>query len=233
MMEQDMHANEIIRAECRQFEIDLADYLEGEPRPEVARHAETCPFCSVVLADLALLRSEARSLPLEDPPARVWANVRAQLAAEGVVREQGSWRRWFSAVNLQHAAAPFGALACLAILSAGLVVPNSSMDRARTAGWLSLKDRDAAAARILKVEDGELADMVSELERDFHDQQASLAPAVKETYLQGLKSLDESISECRASVQEEPGNTLARQYLVAAYTQKAEVLAAALKYDVP
>ena len=219
--------------ECRQFEIDLAAYLEGEPLPEIARHAEACPFCSVVLTDLELLRSESRSLPLEEPPARVWANVRAQLAAEGVIREQVSWRRWFSLGNLQHAAAPLGALACLAIFGAVLLVPTSSMDHARTAGWLSLKDRDAAAARILKVEDGELADMVGELERDFNAQQDSLTPTVKETYLQGLKSLDESISECRASVEQEPGNTLARQFLQAAYTQKAEVLAAALKYDVP
>jgi hypothetical protein len=219
--------------ECRQFEIDLADYLEGESRPEVARHAEACPFCSVVLADLELLRSEARALPMEEPPARIWSNVRAQLAAEGVIREQVSWRQWFSLGNLQHAAAPLGALACLAIFGAILLVPTSSMDHAKTAGWLSLKDRDAAAARVLRVEDGELASMVSDLEKDFNARQASLAPTVKDTYLQGLKSLDESISECRASVEQEPGNTLARQFLQAAYTQKAEVLAAALKYDVP
>src|SRR5512143_251620 len=202
MLEQNMDANEILRPECRQFEIDLSAYLEGEPRPEVARHAETCAFCSVLLRDLEMLRSEARTLPLEEPPARVWANIRSRLADEGIIHEQASWRRWFSLGSLEHAAAPLGALACLAILSAALLVPASSMDRARTAGWLSLKDRDAAAARILKVEDAELADTVSELERDFNDQQASLAPAVKETYLQGLKSLDESISECRASVRE-------------------------------
>ena len=116
--------------ECRQFEIDLAAYLEGEPLPEIARHAEACPFCSVVLTDLELLRSESRSLPLEEPPARVWANVRAQLAAEGVIREQVSWRRWFSLGNLQHAAAPLGALACLAIFGAVLLVPTSSRRRA-------------------------------------------------------------------------------------------------------
>ena len=89
------------------------------------------------------------------------------------------------------------------------------------------------AARVLKVEDEDLAATVSDLEKDFNARRESLAPTVKETYLQGLKSLDDSISECRASVQKEPGNTLAREYLVAAYTQKAEVLAAALKYDVP
>jgi len=55
---------------------------------------------------------------------------------------------------------------------------------------------------------------------------------VKATYRKGLESLDASIEECRASVEREPGDTLARQYLVAAYTQKAEVLATALQFDV-
>ncbi len=221
-------------AECRRFERELPAYLEGEPRPEVAGHAATCPYCSVVLTDLELIRTEAASLPLEEPPVRLWANVRAQLAAEGLIRERGGWRQWLDWARLEHSAAPLGALACLVIFSSVvLLIPSSSMDRSTTARWLSLKDRDAAAARILKAEDGDLASMVGELEKDFNARQGSLAPTVKETYLQGLKSLDDSINECRASVKEEPGNTLAREYLLAAYTQKAEVLAAALKYDIP
>ena len=232
-MENDLDREKSMRPECRQFELDLSAYLEGESRPEVTRHAEACPFCSVVLADMELIRSEASSLLLEDPPDRVWANVRAQLAAEGLIRERGDWRRWFAWGKLEHAAAPLGALACLLILGSALLVPSASMDRSTTASWLSLKDRDAMAARVLKVEDEDLAATVSDLEKDFNARRESLAPTVKETYLQGLKSLDDSISECRASVQQEPGNTLAREYLVAAYTQKAEVLAAALKYDVP
>jgi hypothetical protein len=233
MMENDRDRENPMRPECREFDLNLSAYLEGESRPEVVRHAAACPFCSVILSDLELIRSEASSLALDEPPSSVWANVRAQLAAQGLIREQVSWRRWFAWGNLEHTAAPLGALACLVIFSAVLLVPSASMDRSRTASWVSLKDRDAVAAHVLKVEDEDLASMVSNLEKDFNARQASLAPTVKETYLQGLKSLDESISECRASVQQEPGNTLAREYLVAAYTQKAEVLAAALKYDVP
>jgi hypothetical protein len=234
MTDNDRDRDAAMRPECDRFELELSAYLEGEPRPELERHAATCPYCSVVLADMALIRTEAASLPLETPPARVWANVRAQMAAEGLIKEQASWKRWFDWRSLEHSAAPLGALACLVIFSSVvLLVPSTSMDRSTTASWISLKDRDAMAAHILRVEDGDLASMVGELEKDFNARQGSLAPTVKATYLQGLKSLDDSISECRASVQKEPGNTLAREYLVSAYTQKAEVLAAALKYDVP
>jgi hypothetical protein len=221
------------RLACRQFELELSAYLEGESRPEVPRHAASCPFCSVLLADLQLIRTEVRSLPLQEPPARVWANVRATLAAEGIIREPESRAGWFKFPVLAHWAAPVGALAALVVISAALLVPSASIDHARTAAWLSVSDRDAIAARVLEVEDNTLANTVSELEKSFASRQASLEPSVKQAYLAGLKTLDNSIRETRASVEREPGNTLARQYLVAAYTQKAEVLAAALKFDVP
>lgn len=222
------------RAACRQFDLDLPAYLEGEARPELLRHAEACPFCSVILADLEQVRQQARVLPLEEPSARLWANVRSTLAAEGVIREQPSRSAgWLAGLAWGRFAAPVGALASLMIVSAVLLVPPGSLDHSRTSAWLSVTDRDAMAARVYRQEDSALASMVGELEKSFNAQQASLAPAVKAAYMKGLKSLDDSIRECRASVEREPGNTLARQYLVAAYTQKAEVLAAALKFDVP
>ena len=80
--------SQTIRPACREFELELSAYLEGEARPEVARHAESCSFCSALLSDLVLIRTTAGSLPQVDPPARLWANVRATLEAEGVLREQ-------------------------------------------------------------------------------------------------------------------------------------------------
>jgi hypothetical protein len=221
------------RPACREFELELSAYLEGERRPEVTRHAESCPFCSVLLADLELVRTAARSLPLEEPPAHLWANVRATLAAEGIIRERESRTGWFSFPALAHWAAPAGALAALIVISTVLMVPSSSIDQGRTSAWLSTSDRDAVAAQVLANEDSSLSSTVSELEKSFEAQEASLEPSVKQVYLDGLKSLDKSIRESRASVEREPGNTLAREYLIAAYTQKAEVLAAALKFDVP
>jgi hypothetical protein len=221
------------RPECRRVELELCAYLEGESRPEVERHAASCPFCSVLLADLELIAKEARSLPLEEPSPRVWANVRATLCAEGIIRERENRSGWFAFPALAHWAAPVGALAALVVISTALLVPSASIDHSSTASWLTIADRDAMAARVLANEDSALVSTVSELEKSFDAREASLEPSVKQVYLSGLKTLDESISKSRASVEREPGNTLAREYLVAAYTQKAEVLAAALNYDVP
>jgi hypothetical protein len=222
------------RMACRQFEVDFADYLEGESRPQVPLHAKACPFCSVILTDLELIRAEGRSFSVEEPPARLWANVRSTLAAEGVIRERAAGRFGiFAFPSFARLAAPLAMLACLLLFSSVLMVPPSSIDHSSTSRWLALSDRDAVAEKVFLLEDSALASMVGDMEKSFEARRTSLAPGVEATYRKGLESLDDSIRECRASVESEPGNTLAREYLTEAYTQKAEVLAAALKYDVP
>src|SRR5947199_150511 len=108
---------------CRLFDAQVADYLEGEDRPVVLAHAKECAFCGVLLADLQGLMVQSQEMPLVDPPARVWANIRATLAAEGVLREQGTlWERWFSRLTLFGSPAAVGALAALVVLAVGLSV---------------------------------------------------------------------------------------------------------------
>jgi hypothetical protein len=76
-----------------------------------------------------------------------------------------------------------------------------------------------------------LAATVSELENSYQARKTSFEPADQDTYERSLASLNNSIREARASLKEEPENALAREYLTAAYEQKAEVLSAALEYD--
>ena len=58
-----------------------------------------------------------------------------------------------------------------------------------------------------------------------------MAPDLKATYDKSLVSLDHSIEECLDSLQNEPRNALAHEYLLTAYTRKAEVLSSALEFD--
>jgi len=69
------------------------------------------------------------------------------------------------------------------------------------------------------------------LEEAFRAREGSFAPDVKATYENSLNSLDASIRECGDSLQREPGNSLAHEYLLAAYSQKAEVLSSALELN--
>lgn len=217
------------RAACLQFDLELPAFIEGEDRPMVVSHASECPFCSVVLADLRLIQSQLHDVFLEDPPARVWSNVRATLASEGILREPATgWRGWIPQGGLLRYAAPFAALASLVLFSTVLLLRPTSLVPPASVGSTHSPAVSGVAADIETLSPPEGLVM---MEKSYHAREKSLDPVVLVSYQKGLKSLDNSIEECEASVKKDPGDALAREYLATAYEQKAAVLSAALEYD--
>ena len=220
------------RESCRQFDRDLPAYLEGEEHPAVLTHAKQCPLCAVVLADLEQIRFSSRHLPQEEPPARVWANIRANLEAEGIIREQiPAWRRWFPRPAFFPRSAPLGALAALAFFAATLLIPPRGMEEPNGLNAPALGGKITAASVVSIGLDDNLARTLSQMEETYLARENSLEPTIKDTYRKSLDSLDDCIRECLRHCQKEPGNALARQYLVHAYQTKAEVLASALEFS--
>ncbi len=206
------------RAQCLQFDLYLPAYLEDGSHPEILSHAQKCDFCSVVLADLQLIRSQSHEAMLEDPPARVWANVRATLDAEGVFREPTKgwlgWKAMLPRAGLLRYATPFAALALIVLFGTILLVPPKSLPPAPVI--------DASLAAPVGLE---------KMEISYRNREKLFDPVVHASYQKGLDSLNNSIQECQESVKKEPGNTMAREYLATAYQEKAAVLSAALEYD--
>lgn len=206
---------------CRLFDLELGAYLEGEERPGLMAHVRDCPFCYSILADLDGIRSASSELALEEPPTRIWTNIRASLIAEGVIRQpKVFWRRWLQGWPVAtwiHNPVAVAALGCLLVLGIGLVKgPRVPKPGPRTARSVDLSDVAGAAAAL------------GPMETSYHARAVSFEPAVKETYQKSLDSLDGEIRECLNSVQQEPDNSLAREYLLTAYEQKAQVLQSAL-----
>ena len=102
--------------QCKEF----ASVLEQQgfsPLPDAAQdHLAACTACQDFLADLDAIVTTARELPAEvDPPQRIWISLRAQLEAEGLVKEpavvvpelSANWldnlRAWFSPRTLATA----------------------------------------------------------------------------------------------------------------------------------
>jgi len=217
--------------ECRRFDVEVAAYLDGEPKPTVFTHARECPFCGAILADLELIRTATAQMPLEEPPARVWANIRVRLESEGILRDPADgWRRWLRPLGRVPSFAPRAALACLAILGSILVVPPRVPDPMTASYSGASPQPTAVAATASLVENGDLKRTVEELEKSYKAA-TFVQPAVKAAYEKSLECLDTSIQECLYSVQKEGDNDLAQDYLRDAYTRKAEVLAAALEFD--
>ena len=211
----------------------FTDLTAAKIRPAVVVHASECAFCAVVLADLRTVISESAALGFEEPPPRVWANIRAALEAEGAFREpRGWWARWVAQLAPVPSPAAVGVLASLVILALSLSVsPGVFGPKTAPAGPTAKPTEEAVASPQVSGEDIALAETIKELESSYQVRKTSFEPADKDTYEKSLVSLNNSIREARDSVKEEPANALAREYLVAAYEQKAEVLSAALEYD--
>lgn len=74
--------------ECKDVEAVLEQ--EGlSPLPADAQeHLADCEACREFLADLSTIVAAAKRIPAEEnPPERVWVSLRAQLEAEGIIRE--------------------------------------------------------------------------------------------------------------------------------------------------
>jgi hypothetical protein len=87
---------------------ELQAVLEGKglgPLPRDAQeHLAECPECQDFVGDLSAIVAAARQFPAEvNPPDRVWISLRAQLAAEGIIREEApvelSTHRWWQDVS--------------------------------------------------------------------------------------------------------------------------------------
>ena len=220
-------------AACYQFDIELPDYLEGEAKPHVDNHARQCARCGAILADFQQILALGRQLPAPEPPATIWANVRATLEAEGIIHEPVSFLdRWLGQLRLAPNPVPLGALGCLAILAALLMGAPAVPEQGGTSDEpLALSAMNSIPLQSASL-DSDLFRTIGELEKSYDSRARSLDPSVKDTYEKSLGSLNSSIRECRDSLRREPSNALAREFLVTAYTQKAEVLASALEFDV-
>jgi hypothetical protein len=74
--------------QCKELEAVLeTDGLSPLP-PEAREHLAGCVNCQDLLADLSAIVVAAKRVPTEvAPPDRVWISVRAQLEAEGIIRD--------------------------------------------------------------------------------------------------------------------------------------------------
>lgn len=215
---------------CQEFDLKLAAYLEGEASSDVSTHAEQCSSCGSLLVDLQMIQAAAKDLPLESPSPRVWSNIRATLAEEGLIREQKSfWQRWFPSGLLVPRSAPAAALA-FALMLAVIMLFKGDIQRNGSQRPVTTPAVATAVPVGLSAVQSNLVRTVEAMEENYKAREASLDPSAKEVYQAGLVSLDNSIHECLDSLQKQPHNILVREYLMQAYSQKAEVLASALEY---
>ncbi|HUE57588.1 MAG TPA: hypothetical protein VMO76_17250 [Candidatus Udaeobacter sp.] len=203
--------------QCR----DVEAVVEQEglaPLPAEARaHVAGCQHCQAYLADHNTIVSIAKEFPAEiEPPARVWVSLRTQLALEGIIKDPAS----LPAVEHSSSWKGFGDLfgsRTLATAAVGLLIVAAGALQLQHTKVLPAPPSDPIFAT---------AHALDEQERDLTNMQLASTSPVDASLRQSLKQLDEFIADCERRVKEEPRDDLAREYLAAAYQQKAELLSA-------
>src|SRR5882724_8876582 len=115
---------------CQEFESVLEQTSEQPMPAEASAHAAQCGNCHSLAADLEAIAAMARELfvPDEEPPARVWTQLRAQLEAEGIIHAPEFHRAeadraggWFAGVLAwMRRPVMVAAYAAVMVLAAGL-----------------------------------------------------------------------------------------------------------------
>ena len=221
---------------------DVAQAIEQDgfsPLPEAARgHVAGCAACSSLLADFESIVAAASQLPSQvEPHSRVWVALRAQLVAEKIIKEP------VAAVPAEKSAwwHGFGQLVRGRVLAVSGVVVVMIF----AAGYFQMTHRQISAplADVSPLTKSEpvLAEPFAAAAMSLDQEEQSLAPVqtvstgvtsaspVDNSLRENLATLNTFIKECRKRLQEDPNDQVARDYLAAAYQQKAEILAAMME----
>jgi hypothetical protein len=213
---------------CKGFLGRLDSWISGERPAEAKAHFHDCTSCQAVVEDLNAIQIEARSWKeLEsEAPERIWIALRAQLEQEGLIcAEQQPEREaapvasspadWLGAV-FARIPRPALAGAYLSILVAlGFALSGPVNQPSNEAKWLE-GTRVVSSPISAQLDNFELNTSLANRDRN---------PAITASLHQNLAIVDKYISLCEKSVQEEPENEVARDYLYSAYKQKADLLA--------
>jgi|HubBroStandDraft_5_1064220.scaffolds.fasta_scaffold50927_2 hypothetical protein len=202
---------------CKDFQNNFESWMEGELPPDARAHVTDCRSCARLIEDLGSIRLAANEWNAsEEPPARLWTSIRTQLVEEGLIHEPQSesakagWLQgWFPRLPRPVLAGAY--LAALVAIAFSLVGPVTR--RVNHHRWAEDMQNSTA--------------MVS-AQLDTAEQTTGFAdfdPEATASLHQNLAIVDNYISLCEKSVQEDPEDEMARDYLYDAYHQKADLLA--------
>jgi hypothetical protein len=195
------------------------------------RHLASCAECRTLQADMRRIVEGAAGLETPEPSDKVWLNVRAGLLVGQATRMGGSLsteRRplfGWSAPALRLA----GVAAMAVLFVAGGIVIGSRLGREAASVGPEAGERYTLA----KLDEAEhfYQQAIKSLSEAFAAGKGGLAPQVVELFDRNLSVIDATIQACRKAVLEEPDDLEARNYLLAAYTQKVTLLDSALDLE--
>jgi predicted anti-sigma-YlaC factor YlaD len=214
---------------CRKAQKLISRSIDGRlPSRQSARlerHLAGCAGCRDLQADLRRIVDGAAGLQTPEPADRVWTNIRAALVRETPARTVIAPRRPLIALGWQTFRYAGVAAVALVLIAAGVILGRRIGPGTEPAGPAAREQYTLA-----KLDEAErhYQQAIRALSEAFAAEKGRLAPQVAELFDRNLAVVDATIQACRQAVVAEPDDLEARNYLLAAYTEKITLLDSAL-----
>jgi len=209
---------------CAKAKRLISDYIDGSLDSRhvssLEEHLDVCSECQKFLKDLRKITKDAKELKKLSPPDETWSKIEARLNTETQpvhVLVPGR-RQWLNAPRLRFV---LSAAFLLVVVVGAVILGIHSLKQGGT-----LPGIDSKNIAFAKLEEAEhhyqlaikaLGEAVSYQEKNFD-------PKVAEVFRTNLEIINTSIAACRQAVLSEPDNVETRNYLLAAYKDKADLL---------
>jgi hypothetical protein len=192
---------------CAEFQRGLPYIIDGNGSAEEEEHLRTCKVCADLVQDLRYIAEQAKLLvPMEEPSPRVWNGISKTLEREGLVKPAPA-RRGLLGPQRQSWGWMIPVAAVLALAVGISIWRQHSTSQNAAANEASTRPTAIAA------EDGD--------DQQVLDQLAQVQPALRADFEQNLQNVNAYIRDAKNSLQENPDDNEAKQYLMQAYEQKA------------
>ena len=202
----------------------ISEYIDGDldsgRKARLENHLSQCPDCRKVLKDLQTIVSDAQELQELSPPDKTWQKIESRLETKQplVTFPVSPARKWYALPGFRFAMA--AAAMVLIIVGALTFGPFFS----RQGQMISeIENQDYTLAKLEEAEKHyQMA--IKALGEAAAARQSQLDPQVAEILRTNLEIIDKSISSCREAVLSDPADLDSRNYLLAAYKEKADLL---------
>jgi len=214
------------RLSCGRARKWISESVDGNLSPErserLEAHVRGCQPCRKLWDDLATIREDAGALEEHTPSENVWNRIQRSMTTDRIVERSPRPRRtWSLQAGSRLRPVLTSGFALILILAAvffglrqfGPQSANGGLDPSQQFALSKLKEAEGHYTKAIEA----LSAAVSAREADFD-------PQILAVFQKNLTVVNQSIEACRQAVLNHPNDFYTRNFLLAAYQEKTDLL---------
>jgi len=194
--------------------------LDGKKEAALEEHCSSCLDCQKLMKDFQKISQSAAHLKEISPPESAWLKIQEKLPAgeQKVIKVASGRAKWLGQPGLSYAVS--AALILLVVIGIFVIRP---FDR-NGQGILPLSESQQYTLAKLREAEHHYKLAINALAEAVATQEGELDPKMADVFRTNLAIIDASIDACQQAILNNPNNIESRNYLLAAYREKTNLL---------